>query len=298
MVMLCVGADVPQSLRLTWALLALALLAIFPVAFVSMRDVFRDVFPRCNVSLEPITQPWTHHAVDDRLDEVPAVFSDKLVYARHGRVTSGTIEMLGLGPDGEPCTCGSMTLRAAGITSSSIRVMRSDAKGVYVVVDGKSRGDGIGEFRVVPGGRHFQPARLLSRSHLPALVVWLAIGAMGIAYLRGRKGIAYATRMHAWTEATLDGTGRIEADTGETLGVLDSSGRHVRAGTVLVAPSVTDRGGALYRDVPIIPRRDVAQGTHARWRDYTLRGLRDARALCGISVACSALALGARFLGA
>ncbi|HEY8075166.1 MAG TPA: hypothetical protein VIF62_13675 [Labilithrix sp.] len=288
----------PQSLRRTWALLALALVAILPIAFVAMRDVARDVFPRCALSLVPIREPWTHRAVSDPTMNVPGVFLDKLVYERDGRVVSGSVEMVGQTTDGEPCACGTMTLRAAGITSSGVRVRPATSGDAFVVVDAKSGGDGIGEFRLVAGKRHLQIDRVVSRSHLPALVVWLAIGALGIAYLRARKGIAYSMSMYAWSEATLDAGGRVEGATGETLGVLESTGRRVFPGTVLVAPSVTDRVGALYRDVPLIARRNVAQGTHAIWRAFTQRGLRDAHALCVLSVACSLLALAARFLGA
>jgi hypothetical protein len=289
---------VPQSLRRTWALLALALAAILPVAFVVVRDFLRDVFPRCEASIEAIREPWTHHATDDDLRGVPGLFNAKLTYADRGRVVAGAIELLGKGPKGEPCACGSVKLRSAGITSSSVQVRRGNARSVYVVVDGRTGGDGIGELLLVPGGRHLQIERLASRRHLPALVVLLAIGALGVAYLRGRRGIAYATRIHAWTEATLDAGGRVEAESGETLGVLDSGGRRVGDGPVLVDPAAVPDGGALYRDVPILARRHVALGTHERWTRSTMRELRDARALSAISVVCSGLALLARALGA
>jgi len=64
---------------------------------------------------------------------------------------------------------------------------------------------------------------------------------------------------------------------------------------VLVAPSALSRAG-LYRDMPVVQRRDVAEGTHARWSSGTMLRLRDARTLAVISTASALLALVARLL--
>jgi hypothetical protein len=261
-----------------------------------MRDVLRDAFPRCSSSLEALPEPWPlPRDLDGKKIETVPDYRTKLTYAPDGRVVAGQLWIEGVDANGEPCRCGTMSLRAAGVTSSSV-VVRSIGNGTFVVLDARSMRDGIGAFRIVHGKRHIQADRLFTRAHLPALVALFALGALAIGWLRARSGIAYATRMHAWTEASLDAGGRVESDTGETLGVLDSTGRRVLPGTILVAPSAAERTGGLYRDVPILPRRKVAVGSHALWREATMGGLRDARALCAISAVCSAFALAAVFL--
>ena len=72
--------------------------------------------------------------------------------------------------------------------------------------------------------------------------------------------------------------------------------RRLVPGPVLVAPEAG--GQALYREMRMLERRDVAMGSHALWRQVTTRGLRDARALAGIATACAAFGLLAQLLGA
>ena len=48
----------PSSLRRTWTLIALALVSILPIAFLSLRDAARDVFPTCHGSLEETSDPY------------------------------------------------------------------------------------------------------------------------------------------------------------------------------------------------------------------------------------------------
>lgn len=56
------------------------------------------------------------------------------------------------------------------------------------------------------------------------------------------------------------------------------------------------RRSQLYRDMPIIARRNVAEGTHALWAGGTMVRLRDARVLALLSSACTLLAFGARLV--
>lgn len=285
----------PNSLRRTWALIVLALLAILPIASLSVLDLARDVFPRCSGSLEETIDSYgANDGVLVAHDEPqPGGFSLRLDTTTKNGAHRLHVSRWETGADGG-CDCGSLDVLVPSTSFGSPDVRRV-SPGHYVVADAKRV---FATFRTVEGStRKLQPSRMFARRHLPAFVVLLALGALGIAVLRARKGIAYATRIHAWTPATLDAGGRIESETGETLGVLDSTGRRVYPGALLVAPEATPKKG-LYRDVPIIARRFVAMGTHARWSEWTMRGLKDARALCAISTACSLLALGARFLGA
>lgn len=127
--------------------------------------------------------------------------------------------------------------------------------------------------------------------------MWLALGALGIAIVRSRRAMSYALRIHAWTPAKLTPEGLLESDGGETLGTIaaQSWATRVPDGPVLVAPSALSRAG-LYRDMPVVQRRDVAEGTHARWTSGTMLRLRDARALAVIGTLCTALAFGARLV--
>jgi hypothetical protein len=144
--------------------------------------------------------------------------------------------------------------------------------------------------------RRLQTQRIFAVHHLPSLVTLLAIGALGIAFLRSRRAMSYALRIHTWSEARLTPEGMITSEAGATLGMLESTGaRYIRPGPVLVAPEGLSSSG-LYRDMPIIHRRDVAIGAHSSWASGTMVRLRDARALAVISTVCTALAFGARLV--
>ena len=52
----------------------------------------------------------------------------------------------------------------------------------------------------------------------------------------------------------------------------------------------------LYRDMPIVQRRHIVEGTHARWVIGTMRRLCDARALAVVSALCAAFAFGAKLI--
>jgi hypothetical protein len=128
------------------------------------------------------------------------------------------------------------------------------------------------------------------------MISLFALGALGFAFFRARRGITYATRLHGWTEGELVGGGRVVSEeSGETLGVIATTSRRLVPGPVLVAPEAG--GQALYREMRMLERRDIAMGSHSRWRQVTMRGLRDAHALAGIATACGAFGLLAQLLG-
>lgn len=188
-----------------------------------------------------------------------------------------------------------------GEESASLVPVALGATDQYVVKGRHTVSDLRTDFRdafVIKHGpaRHLQADRIFTAHHLPALVVWLALGALGVALVRSRRAMSYALRLHAWTEARLTTEGLIEGESGEPLGTLEQSrGPRVPAGPVLVAPDALSAAG-LYRDMPIVQRRSVAEGTHARWASGTMLRLRDARALAVISTLCTLLAFGARLL--
>jgi hypothetical protein len=309
-------SGVTNSLRKTWALLALAFFAVLPVAFVSFRAFYEDVFPPCPGGLEVQGLPWSDETPGlERVNETKPFGATKdllrvvadPVPGPVSRVKNGRIARLHTDASGKECSCGAIAIPWMDVTpwasTADVTIFRNTKTGVYYAKRGVTNsraldGEILAAFKVVETpARHFQKDRLLSPSHLPALVSLLALGALGFAFVRSRRGIVYATRLHAWTEGELVGGGRVVSqDNGETLGVIATTSRRLVPGPVLVAPEAG--GQALYREMRMLERRDVAMGSHALWRQVTTRGLRDARALAGIATACAAFGLLAQLLGA
>jgi hypothetical protein len=294
---------VPRSLHRTWAALAVASLAVLCIALLAGRDFVRDVYPECAGSLE--AKPLNMDA--EKLRSLVPVALDgtssfQLLFDKtespiaHGfgpRYSNVRIVWTQADRNGEPCTCGSIPALLFGEAPSELGLYRVAGTDEYAVANTDVRA----VFIVKPGAaRHLQSDRVFTRHQLPALVALLALGALGVALLRSRLAMAYALRMHAWTEARLTPEGRVEADGGATLGTLEQSqSTRLRPGPVLVAPSALSSAG-LYRDMPIIERRSIAEGTHARWAGATMMRLRDARTLAVISTLCTMLAFGARLM--
>jgi hypothetical protein len=307
---------VPQSLHRTWTALGVAALAVLLVAFLVGRDFVRDVYPECTVSLEtgPFDADATASLVPVALETTEPVPStprwfqlrfdqktDARAYAPVTQYSGVRIVWNDVTLDGKPCACGSVPITLSGETPSDLRLYRVEGTEQYVVKGRRSGSDLRPDFRdafVIKHGpaRHLQADRIFTAHHLPALVVWLALGALGVAVVRSRRAMSYALRLHAWTPARLTTEGLLEGETGETLGTLEQSrGPRVPSGPVLVAPEALSAAG-LYRDMPIVQRRSVAEGTHARWASGTMLRLRDARALAVISTLSTLLAFGARLL--
>jgi hypothetical protein len=200
------------------------------------------------------------------------------------------------------CTCGAVPIALSGEAPSDLHLYRVPGTNRYVV-KGRHTSSQAGDddvrviFTIEPVASHrIQGDRIFSRQHLPLGVVLFALGALVVALFRSRRAMSYALRIHGWTEARLMPGGLIESDTGATLGTIEQTRiRQVPPGPVLIAPEALSTAG-LYRDVPIVARRNVAEGTHARWAAGTMLRLRDARALAAISTACTLLAFGARLI--
>lgn len=313
----------PQSLHRTWAALAIAALAVLIVALFAGRDFVRDVYAPCPGTL------YQHQVGQDSLAAVPKldvvsiergptslmapvtsgpafqlVYDQKQargVYSHTTEYKNARLQWKEPGGDAG-CTCGSVPLALSGEAPSDIRLYRDRGTNHYVVKGrlGHQSGDDNdvrADFTIEPGSSHrVQLDRILSARHLPLGVVLLAMGSLVVALFRSRRAMSYALRIHTWTEARLTPGGLIESDTGATLGSLEHTRmRQVVPGPVLVAPEALSTSG-LYRDVPIVARRHVAEGTHARWAAGTMVRLRDARALAVISTACTLLAFGARLI--
>ncbi len=307
----------PQSLHRTWLALAVAALAVLLVAFTVGRDFARDVDPECAVSLRagPFDEEQTSAALvpvaletSEPTPSTPRWFqlrfdeqTDTRAYAPVTRYSNVRIVWNDVALNGKPCACGSVPIALSGETPSDLRLYRVEGTEQYVVKGRRTVSDLRPDLRdafVMTHGpaRHLQSDRILTAHHLPALIAWLALGALGLALVRSRRAMSYALRLHTWSEARLNDEGLLEGESGEALGTLaQGRGGRVPAGPVLVAPGAVSTAG-LYRDMPIVDRRSIAEGTHARWARGTMLRLRDARALAVISTVCTLLAFGARLI--
>jgi hypothetical protein len=305
---------VPESLRRTWAALAVAALAVLVIALLAGRDFVHDVVPECagSVVIEPFSTNETPDLLPVALDgESPFQlrFDQKSeAWLRHGagpEYLNVRIEWSSFDSDDRPCTCGAIPIRLSGEAPSDLHLYRLAGSNQYVVkgrwANTEQYYTASTDYRVAfvntsTPSRHLATDRIFTRQRLPGLIALLAIGALGVGLLRSRRATAYALRTHAWTEARLTPEGLLEADSGGTLGTLEQShATRVAPGPVLVAPAALSSSG-LYRDMPIVPRRSIVEGTHARWSAATMQRLRDARALAVISTTCTLVAFGARLI--
>lgn len=311
-------SGVLSSLRRTWIALALAVATVLPVGCWTGLGVFAEVFPLCRGSLEDqgqaavdsIGDSWGELAQVPLDEQTPGFARLALRYDHdtggHDAYRDLRLVRLDCGAPGEPeAECGRIPFGWSGRGRvgrvPSVEVRYDPAHDWYVVVDTShvlAPPYPVAVFRATSSPvRHFQRDRLFAGRHVPALVAFLALGALAVAALRSRRAIAYASRLHAWTESTLTREGMVQDEGGVTLATVESgTARRVPAGPVLVDPAAFAKG-SVYRELPIVDRRQVAPGSHARWREGTFVRLRDARVLSVVSVACSAVALGARLLG-
>lgn len=307
-----------KSLHRTWAALAVAALAVLTVAVFVVRDFVHDVHPECPGGLRfesdipvasakhllpvDITDPKAEPGVPRlvlRFDSKRRRAPDEGVDYSNVRIVRAELEK-----DGRECTCGQVSMGWApdwrGDDPTSTRVYRDPSSGLFVVKNGR---DHIATLRATSEPhRVFQPQRVFSVRNLPGAVVFLALGALGIALLRSRRAITYAVRLHGWTEAALTPAGRIEDAHGAILANADSTltgmGRRwpIPVGEVLVDPKALS-SSSLYREMPLVGRSAIVKGSHARWTTSTMVQLRDARALAVLSCMCTAAACVARVLG-
>lgn len=307
-----------QSLHRTWLALGVAAAAVFIVALLVARDFVRDVYPECPGALR--LDDNFDSSEERRLDRVDVIdpqgdpgvtrlrlrFDTKARKTLYGGYDYSNVRLVRSEPekDGRECECGTVAINWIpewnGATPSDLEVFRDRASGLFVV---KSGTDVIATVRATRDHqRIFQPQRIFAMRNLPGGVVFLALGALGIALVRSRRAVTYALRLHAWTEASLTSQGRIENESGSLLANVDSSLTNTRrrwpvpAGPVLVAPQALE-ASSLYREMPIVTRASLVEGSHARWMTTTMVQLRDARALAIISTLCTCLAYGARLLG-
>jgi hypothetical protein len=284
-------------------LLGLAFFIVGPTAWVAFRSFGGDVFPQCRGSLARVDGPvptppdetlldatgsphrggYSLHVVDDAPDSL----------GHHAlRVTRTETDAAGA-----ELECGSLPLSWPGGDRAYLAIYEDPESGVFRVRERYATGRyTFVNFRATSTpARHLQLLRLSPR-HLPALIAFVALASLALAFVRSRRGMAYTAGLHAWREGELGEGGRVVTPNGAILGVVESRRSLVTGSAVLVAPDREQPGP--YRDLRVLRRAEVVSGSHARWREWTTRGLSDARSLAIISAACSACALVGRWLGA
>ena len=297
-------SGVLSSLRRTWIAVALAVLAVLPVTVWTALALVRDVFPECRGALRaegaeaveraraggrdlarvPLGEPATAYA---HLARRYAEERDRWGQPAYRNVR---LVRLDCGVLGEPAAeCGQIPLPWTGrgdLDAPAVRVDYDRTRDWYVVVDASGssswseHGDVLLVFRATSSPvRHFQRDRLFAGRHVPALVAFLALGALAVAALRSRRAIAYASRLHAWTESTLTREGMVQDEGGVTLATVESgAARRVPPGPVLVDPEAFAKG-SVYRELPIVHR---PQSPPARTR----AGARARSCACGTRASC------------
>ncbi len=289
-----------SELRRTWITLAVALLAILPVAGFAFGSYVADVFPVCRGTLElsesaSLGPGNTSASFPLDVDRGGFAFHLDTFEAEPGLVSWAKIVRVEKDASGATHECGGVVLHAARVSNAG-GAMVGQGNSTYVYVDNRWDREGTVLRAIELPTRHVQRSRVIGRGHLPALIMFVAMLALGFAMVRTRRASLYATRLHAWSEARLDPSGRITTEGGEQLGVVAASAPLAAVG-VLVS-STAGKKRDVYRELPIVARDQVALGSHALWREVTWRHLRAARALAIVSVACAVAALVARTLGA
>jgi hypothetical protein len=298
---------VPSRLRATYALLAVAFVTCLVVAFISFRCLKREVIPECHGVLEHVDYEPPAGWSFDRLPGSGAFGPTKdTLRVEIDPFDRSTLRVVRMHPEGsDSLMCGAIPIygQNAAFHSPNEFTLFRGPHDVYVAVQGGNPPSPFDAttravvFRTVEVDEHvWQAGRLFSPRALTVVISVAAIFSLLIALVRSRRGIAYATKLHAWTEGELGDGGRVLTPEGEALGIVSSSSAWIGRGPVLVAPR--PQTDTMYREMRILDRRDVAQGSHAAWATITMRGLRDARALAIVSTACSALALAGHLLGA
>ncbi len=196
-----------RSLQRTWAALALAVLAVLAVAFLSARDFIRDVYPVCPGSLERGgVMPEGPLDTVSGARRVRLVFDTKQAQGnKYGTTVYENVRLARfdeLAP-GKECTCGSFSIpwREAAVSPANFDVLHDPVTGVYVL-KGEILEPYVLRLTQVPV-RVFQPQRVIAMRHVPSAAVLFAIGAIVVALFRSRRAMSYALRLHTWTEPRL-----------------------------------------------------------------------------------------------
>jgi hypothetical protein len=266
-----------RALRLTWLMVIVAAACVTFAGIFVLRRSIDDFYVPCRGVLVQVSPADGGKPIDSK--DTP-LFVEREKNARR---------IVWIRPD-EATTCNELTIPDPAWWSPSTElIVRDRGDGTYDFAEKDHRfAVRLSEMRA----RRFVPARFELRAQIPALVFLLAMIALLVAAFRAMRATHYATRLHAWSEGTLREDGVVESRSGRTIGRLESPAR-IPPGDVIVDPA--DGGGA-YRALRMLTRGDVGEGDHERWRNGTLRRLRDARTLAIVATLTTSAAVLARLL--
>jgi hypothetical protein len=304
-----------RSLRNTWIAVAIASLAVIISGGFIIKNFLHHVFVDCKGTLQSVDP--SELSDNSRRDDSFAfrnsqekksdleVRYDTIDADKHKNYTATHYKNIRIvwnrDSDGAGVTCACKDIplkwepRSDYYSPSSLRIHRDDVTGLYVVRDPQSSKD-LAVFRKIDNkGRRFQSDKLLEGNNVPLAVFLLALGSLAIAAFRLISASPYARYMHAWRPATLRNDGVVEGESGATLGMMENRSR-IPAGKVIVDPAALE-GRDIYREMPILTKKQVGAGSHERWTEGTARRLRDARSLAIIASMATGLSLVASILG-
>lgn len=172
-----------------------------------------------------------------------------------------------------------------------LNIYRNQETGLYVVHE-QSGGDVFAFRRTSVSGHVLKWSKALETNNLSMLILFGSIGALLGAYLLLNRAASYALTMCDWRPARRREDGVLEDANGAIIARL---GRvFFWNPDVLVNPKRVE-GRSVYRELPLLSRRDVAPGNHAQWTNGTYRRFRDAKVLAVLATLSTALAVGAQF---
>lgn len=296
-----------DSLKRTWVAVAIATLAVFAIGSFVVRTFVRDSVVPCRGHLvtvrdselqEPDLEKLKSSAdVDIRYDEA----KPKKLY---GETTYTNVRVAWTPAGGLP-RCNDVSVPWSSVDHVirpwKLNLYRDRVTGLFVVAEESTEQSAKTStrwrrvFRKVDDQGHlFSRENALSPKHVPLAVFLLSLGALLVGVFRTLRATPYASNMVRWQSATLRPDGLVESETGATLGTFEPRAR-LRPGPILVDATALE-GRDIYREMPILLRRQVAVGTHDQWSVGTFRRLRDARSLAVVSVVTTLLAASAHFL--
>lgn len=300
-----------RSLRTTWIAVLVASLAVVVSGVFIIKNFLHHVFVDCRGTLQSVDASElsesgrnlypsqekrsdlevrydTVEPSSDKAKYTPTQYKNVRIVWNREASDSSTVT----------CACKDIPVKYEARyygSPSALRIHRDDVTGLYVVRDPQG-GKELAVFRKIDNkGRRFQSDKLLEGNNVPLAVFLLALGSLAIAAFRVISAAPYARSMHAWRPATLRNDGVVEGESGATLGMMENRSR-IPAGKVIVDPAALE-GRDIYREMPILTRRQVGAGSHERWSEGTARRLRDARSLAVIASMATGLSLVASILG-
>jgi hypothetical protein len=297
-----------RSLRNTWIAVLIASLAVIVSGGFIIKNFLHHVFVDCKGTLQAVdaselsANGRNYYPTDEKRTDLEVRYDTIESSEKHKNYTPTHYKNVRIvwnrADSGVSCACKDIPIKFEERyynSPSSLRIHRDDVTGLYIVRDPEA-GKDLAVFRKIDNkGSRFQSDKLLEGNNVPLAVFLIALGALAIAAYRVISAGPYARHMHAWRPATLRNDGVVEGESGATLGMMENRSR-IPAGKVIVDPAALE-GRDIYREMPILTKKQVGAGSHERWTDGTWRRLRDARSLAIIASMATGVSLVASILG-